>query len=306
MQEPLGRPRPTLPPTATGTHLAAFTWTEWELLVGIALIWGSSFLFIEVGLEAFAPGVVTMARVVLGAATLGLFRKAREGVDRADLPRISLLGLVWIAVPLTLFPIAQQWIDSAVSGMINGAVPIAAAIWATLLLRRPPGRRQLLGIAVGFAGVVAVFLPELATSTASAVGATLALVAVIMYGLAANLAVPLQQKYGALPVLLRAQLVALVLVVPVGLLQVGDSSWEWPSAVAMIPLGALGTGVAFVFMATLVGRVGAPRGAIAIYFVPLVAVALGVAVLGEEVAWVALVGASLVVAGAWMASRGEA
>ena len=299
------RSRTHLPSTARGTHLGAFGASEWGLLVGIALIWGSSFFFMAVGLDAFAPGVITLARVGLGAIALAMIPRARRSVERADLGRIMLLGLIWIAIPLTLFPIAQQWIDSSVTGMLNAATPVSAAVWATVLLRKAPPLRQSFGILLGFVGVLAVSLPELQTSSANALGAALSLVAVVLYGLSANLAVPLQQRYGALPVLLRAQLAALVLVVPVGLAQLGASSWQWQAAVAMVPLGVFGTGLAFVLMATLVGRVGAPRGAIAIYFVPIVAIVLGVAFLDESIAPVAYVGVALVLAGSWIASRAE-
>jgi drug/metabolite transporter (DMT)-like permease len=210
-----------------------------------------------------------------------------------------------MAIPLTLFPIAQQWIASSVAGMINGAMPIFAAAWAAYLLRRLPGWRQMLGIAIGFAGIVLVFLPELQASADTALGALLALFAVTFYGLATNLAVPLQQKYGSPPVVLRAQLVALLLVLPLGLWELGDSTWSWEAALAMVPLGALGTGAAIVLMATLAGRVGATRASIAIYFLPIVAVALGIVVLGETVAPIAMAGVVLVLVGAWIASRRE-
>ena len=305
MQEDAQRTRSPLPRTSTGSHAGAFGLTEWGLLAGIAVIWGSSFLFMAIGLESFNPGVVTMIRVALGAATLALFRKSRAPIDPGDRRRVALLGVIWIALPLTLFPIAQQWIDSSVAGMLNGGVPIATAAWATMLLGKAPGWRTLLGIGVGFVGVVAIFLPEVQDSSATALGAVLVVVAVILYGLSANLAVPLQQRYGALPLLFRAQLVALVLVVPVGLVQIPGSTWSWSSALAMIPLGALSTGLAFVLMATLVGRAGGPRGSISIYFVPVVAIVLGVAVLGETVVQLALGGTALVVLGAWIASRSE-
>jgi drug/metabolite transporter (DMT)-like permease len=136
-------------------------------------------------------------------------------------------------------------------------------------------------------------------------GAFIALGAMVFYGLATNLAVPLQQKYGALPVIYRAQLFALLLVLPVGLWQLGQSTWSVESAVAMIPLGVLGTAVGIVLMATLAGRVGGPRASIAIYFLPLMAIVLGVVVLGEAVAPIALVGVALVIAGAALASRRE-
>jgi drug/metabolite transporter (DMT)-like permease len=130
--------------------------------------------------------------------------------------------------------------------------------------------------------------------------------AVGLYGLAANIAVPLQQRYGALPVLWRAQLAALVLVGPLGLAALPGSRFAWMPVLAMLPLGVLGTGLAFVLMATLVGRVGGPRGTVAIYFVPLVAIGLGVLLRGEAVAPSAYVGTALVLAGAWLASRREA
>ncbi len=291
--------------TSLGTRAGAFGPTEWVLLAAVACLWGSSFLFIEIGLEAFHPGVVAMARLGLGAAALALVPAARRSVAREDYPRIAALGVIWMGVPLLLFPFAQQWIDSSVAGMLNGAVPLTAAAWSVLLLRRVPRRLQLAGLAVGFAGVVAISFPELAGSRATALGAGLVVLAVVLYGLAANLAVPLQQRHGALPVLLRAQLVALVVVVPFGVAGLPRSTWSWPSGLAMLPLGVLGTGLAFVLMTTLVGRVGAPRGAVAIYFVPVVAILLGALVLGERITVAAIIGTALVLLGAALASRRE-
>jgi drug/metabolite transporter (DMT)-like permease len=288
-----------------GTHQDSFGMREWELLSGVALIWGSSFVFMAIGLDAFNPGVVTLARVGLGAMTLALIPKARAGIDHGDRSRVFVLGIIWIGIPLMIFPIAQQWIDSSVAGMLNGAVPITSAVFATILLRRLPGWRQLLGIGIGFIGILAISAPGLAGSSGTALGTILVVGAVVLYGLSTNLAVPLQQKYGALPVLLNAQLAALVIVVPFGLAQIPGSTWAWPSALAMIPLGVLGTAVAFVLMTTLVGRVGGPRGSVAIYFVPIVAMVLGVVVRNDTIAPVAVVGIVLVLLGAWVTSRKE-
>lgn len=296
-------PRRRLLETHAGTTSDAFGPLEWGLLSSVALIWGASFFFIDIGLDAFRPAVVAMARVALGAAALGLLPRARRSVEREDLPRIALLGLTWMAIPLLLFPVAQQWIDSSVAGMLNAGVPLTAAAWSSLLLRRLPGRNQLLGILVGFGGILAISWPELQGARASAFGAGLVLLAVVLYGLSSNLAVPLQQRYGALPVLLRAQMVALVVITPFGLAGLGPSGWAWGPALAMLPLGILGTGLAYVLMTTLVGRVGAARGAVAIYFVPVVAIALGVLFLGETVHPLALAGTGLVLAGAWLTSR---
>lgn len=288
-----------------GARSDAFGPSDWGLVAGAALIWGASFLFIDLGLDALRPGVVALARLLLGASTLALVPRARRPVAREDLGRIALLGVTWMGLPLILFPVAQQWIDSAVAGMINGAVPLTAAAWSVVLLRRLPGRAQLIGLVIGFAGVVAISWPELQLSRTTALGALLVLAAVTLYGFSVNIAVPLQQRYGSLPVLLRAQLAALVVVLPFGLWSLPGSRWEWTSVLAMVPLGVLSTGLAFVLMTTLVGRVGASRGSLAIYFVPIVAILLGVLVRGETVLPLALVGCALVLAGAALTSRRE-
>lgn len=299
------RVRRRLVQTAEGTSAAAFGPVEWGLLAAAATIWGSSFVFIDIGLGSLRPGVVALARVALGAAAVAVVPAARRPVDRDDLPRLALLGVVWMAVPFVLFPTAQQWIDSAVAGMLNGAVPLTSTVIATLLLRRAPGGIQLAGLGVGFLGVVAITWPQVQAGDSTALGAALVLVAICLYGLGLNLAVPLQQRYGALPVLLRSQLAALVLLVPYGATHLPGSTFTWPSVLAMVPLGTLGTGLAFVAMVTLVGRVGASRASISIYFTPVVAIVLGVALLGERVHPIALVGVALVIVGAWLTSRRE-
>ncbi|MEO1087198.1 MAG: EamA family transporter [Acidobacteriota bacterium] len=106
--------------------------------------------------------------------------------------------------------------------------------------------------------------------------------------------------------MLRAQLASLVVVLPFGLADLSASQWKTSSLLAMIPLGVLGTGFAFVMMISLVGRVGSTRGSVPIYLGAPVAVALGVVVLGEAVHPAAVVGTGLVIAGAWWTSRGEA
>jgi drug/metabolite transporter (DMT)-like permease len=291
--------------TTRGTRPGAFGPREWGFLAAIAAMWGSSFVFIEVSLEALPPAVVSLVRITLGAAALVAFPAARRPIAREDWPRIALLSVVWMSLPLLLFPIAQQWIDSSLAGMINGSMPLFAAAFYALLLRHPPGRLQLLGLLVGFAGVLAILVPEAGGASASLLGAGLVLLATACYGLAANLTVPLQQKYGSLPVILRTQALALVTVLPFGLASFPGSRFTWPAALSMLALGTLGTGVAFVLMAALVGRAGAARGAVAIYFVPVVATLEGALFLGEEVSPVALAGVALVLLGAWLTSRRE-
>jgi drug/metabolite transporter (DMT)-like permease len=267
------------------------------------VIWGSSFLLIEVGLRSFPPSVIAFARLALGGLTLVWFPKARAPIARPDLRAVALLGVLWMALPLTLFPIAQQWIDSSLAGMINGGVPIFAVVVSVAIRHKVPSRGQIAGVFVGFAGVLAISAPAAQGARSTLLGALLVLLATLSYGVAVNVAEPLQQRYGSLPVLLRAQAVAIVLTAGPALATAGDSSFSWGSFAAMIPLGCLGTGLAFVGMATLIGRTGAARGSVAIYFVPVVAIVLGAVFADETIEPTALAGTALVIAGAALAGR---
>jgi drug/metabolite transporter (DMT)-like permease len=292
--------------TAEGTRREAFGPTEWGLLAAIAAMWGSSFLWIGIGLESFGPGLIALLRLVLGAAAVALAPRSRRAVERRDWPTIALLAVVWMAVPLLLFPLAQDLgVSSALNGMINGAMPLFAAVVAAILLRRMPGRAQLAGLAIGFAGIVLITVPSAGETAGTAAGIGMALFATILYGVAANIAVPLQQKYGALPVVFRAQLVAVVVVAPFGLAQLPSATFSWPGLLAMMALGIFGSGLAFIAMSVLVGRTGATRGAVAIYFIPVVALLLGVTLRDETVPMISVLGVALVLAGAWLTSRRE-
>ncbi len=291
--------------TSEGENRGAFTPGDWGLLLVAAGIWGASFLFMEIALDAFHPSVVTLGRIGFGFLALVAFPKAREPVDREDWPRLWLLGFCWMAFPLTMFPIAQQWIDSTLAGMLNASMPITTAALSALLLRRLPRARQAVGLAIGFVGIVLIGAPSLGSGSSEALGVVLVMLAMLSYSVAANVAVPLTQKYHSLQVMVRVAATALVMVLPLGLAGLPSSEFAWGPLVAVLAAGALGTGVAFVAAGALMARVGATRGSIITYIIPVVSTALGIGLLDESVAIVSAIGMLLVFAGAWLASRAE-
>ncbi|WP_370327005.1 DMT family transporter [Euzebya sp.] len=289
----------------TDRELDSFTIGDWALLLGLAAIWGASFLFIDLGLRHFAPAQIAFLRLALGTAALAAVPASRRSVDPGAWPRIALLGLLWMAIPFLLFPIAQQWIDSSLAGMLNGGVPLWSALVATLIARRLPPRGVLIGLVAGFAGIVAISLPTLDTEGSVALGAGLVVFATILYGIALNIAVPLQRSYGSLAVQMRAQGLAALMTAPFAAVALPEASFGWDSTLAVVALGVLGTGTALAMMTTLAGRVGAARGSIAIYLVPVVAIVLGVVLLDEAIAPLAVVGTALVILGAAVTSRSQ-
>ncbi len=130
-------------------------------------------------------------------------------------------------------------------------------------------------------------------------------VATFFYGIAMNLAVPLQQRYGAPALMMRALGVAAAATAPFGLAGLAGSWWSIGPVVAVAVLGVVNTGAAFVIMAALVGRVGATRGGVAVYFIPIVAMVLGMAFNSEVVLPLQWAGIAVVLFGAWLTSRRE-
>ncbi|HEX6400887.1 MAG TPA: DMT family transporter, partial [Actinomycetota bacterium] len=249
--------------------------------------------------------LVTWLRILFGGAILWFLPGVRVPIDRADRARFMVLAISWVAIPFTLFPLAQGSVNSAIAGMLNGAAPIFTAAIAAILWRRAPGPRQLLGIPLGFLGVVAIAASTANEGSSQLLGVVLIVVATICYGIAFNVAAPLQQRYGSLPVMARILAIGAALTAPVGLLSVPGSDLAWSAVAAVAAVGVLGTGVAFVLMGRLVGRVGPTRASIVGYLIPVVALVLGVLLRGDEVSPIALVGVGLVIAGAVLASRRE-
>jgi drug/metabolite transporter (DMT)-like permease len=295
-----------VPAPAAAVGSGAFTSGDWGLFASIAAIWGASFLFIAVGLESLEPGLVTLLRVSLGALVLNLLPKGRVRIDPVDRRRMLAVSVLWVGIPFTLFPLAEQHINSAVTGLLNGATPMFVALFGALLFGRRTTGPQLLGVGIGFAGIVLISAPSLGEGSTQATGVGLVLGATLCYGIATNLVVPLQLRYGSRAVMARMLALAVIWTLPLGLASLPRSSVALAPIAAVAVLGVVGTGLAFPLMGSLVGRVGATRASFITYLIPVVALVLGVVFQGDDVALPALVGVVLVMVGAALASRREA
>jgi drug/metabolite transporter (DMT)-like permease len=278
---------------------------NWLLLAVPGSIWGASFLFIAEAMRALEPGAVTFTRILIGFVTLSLFPAARKAVPRCDWPAVAWLGALWLALPLSLFPLAEQHVLSALTGMLNGANALFTAIIAALIARRVPSRSVMAGLGVGMTGTISMAMPASGESRSSGVGVVMILLALVCYGFALNIARPLQQRHGALPVIWRAQLVALILTAPLGLPGLFTARWMLGPALALLALGVLGTGVAHVVMSVAAGKLGATRASATTFLIPAVALVLGVAVRHERVALLSVAGSVVCVGGAWLLRRAK-
>lgn len=276
------------------------------LFLSISLIWGASFLLMAQALEGLTPGAVTLGRVSFGALTLGALRLIGGApelqIARRDWPKVVVVSVLWVAIPFTLFPLAQEHINSALTGLLNGAVPIFVAVIASLVARTRPRGSLLVGLIAGFVGVVTLSLPSLGEGSSQAKGVLLVLAATVCYGIAINITGPLQRRYGAVTLMTPIMALATLLVLPVGLRNFGENDWSFDVVFPVVVLGVLGTGLAYWIMSTLVGSVGPIPASFITYLIPVVSLILGVALRGDRVAPLSLLGAGLTTFGALLAS----
>lgn len=277
---------------------------EWLLTALTATIWGSSFLLIAIVIDDMAPSVVPLGRVAFGAIVLAFVPGARRLLPRNEWPRLVFLGLVWMAVPFLLFPLAEETTSSAVAGMINGALPISTVAVAALFARRLPHRTQVLAVLVGTVGIALISYGSInAAGSADLRGVLLLIAAVMCYAVGVTTVTPLQRRYGSLPVLLHVLVFGILWTLPAGLEGLGNSEFTWPGVTALVVLGTVGTGGAFTLFGVLLKRTGPVRGMIGVFFTPIIATVLGVTLRSEALSLISVAGMLVVIAGAKMTSR---
>lgn len=286
----------------------------WLGLVTLACMWGSSFLFIRLGLEGFSPPQVVLGRLTVGALVLGTI----VWLAGTALPRrptvwahLALMGLVGNVAPWLLLAWGQQFIASGLAGVLNAATPLFTTLFASLALadERLPASRAF-GVGLGFVGVVLVINPfdagQASPLTASIPGQLACVGAAACYGVGFVYTRRFLANHGHSPLALAAGQLAcgaatLWILVPL--------VWRAPlepggAAIASVAaLGVIGTGLAYLLYYRLLSELGATRTSTTIYLIPLVAVTLGVVVLGEPVTASMLAGAVVVVIGVAMAQR---
>lgn len=289
-------------PAPSETHVR-FTGLDWLLSIGMALTWGSSFILIDVAIDHFHVAVVPLGRTAFGALALIVLPSARRRIDRSDYPVLLVLGGTWMAFPFLLYPLAEQTVSSSIAGMMNGALPVVVAVVTAIWTTTMPSSRRVLAIAVGFTGILLIALPSIDSGdAASPQGIGFLLLALVSYAVSTNLARPLQAKYNPASLMLHVELVACVLSLPYGIYGISQSNFAWSSLMALIALGALGTGYAFTLFSVLLKRTGIARSMIPTYFTPVVGTILGVGLNNEPLVWLSVLGMGVVVVAAWLTS----
>ena len=274
---------------------------NWVRFVGLALVWGSSFLWIKLALGALSPVQIALSRMLIGALVLaGLCVVGRVALPRDPKIWLHLLvpGFFGCALPFTLFGVGERTVDSGVAGVLNATTPIWVMVIALALrLERRPHPVRLTGLLVGLAGTVLIFAPWQASGLLSW-GALACLAAAISYGVSFNyIGRNLAGKVS--PVALAGMQLAIggglaAFALPLG--------WQAPrlnlvATGAILILGVLGTGLGFAWNNRLIADEGATTAATLGYLMPPVSVLLGLITLHEQLNTRVLAGMVVVLAG---------
>ena len=279
---------------------------DWMLFVLLGFLWGSSFLFIKIGVEAgLQPLTLVMLRLLFGFVLLAVVVAAarqRLPSDPRAYAHLAVVGVLSNALPFSLISWAEQRVDSTLAAVLNAAVPLFVVPIAALAL---PGEgvtgNRLAGVAVGIVGVaIVVGFEPLDVAAGGDFVAELALIAATVSYAAGNVYAK-RNVHGLRPMTAAQIQIAFALLIATVL----AFSLEWPPGVSLRPeallavvwLGFLGTGTAFVVYFRLLGRWGATRTSLVAYLLPIYGVALGAAVLREPVDARLLLGTALIIGG---------
>jgi drug/metabolite transporter (DMT)-like permease len=278
---------------------------DWLVFLAMGFMWGSSYLFIKIGVDhGLQPFTLIMFRLLIGAALLAsVVAWFREPLPRD--PRmyghLAVMGVVNIAIPFALITYAEQVVDSSLAAVINGAVPLFVIVIAALFLRNERITiNRLAGLIVGFVGIaVLVGLDVSQIGSANTLGELALLGATISYAIGAVYAKA--HIHGLRPMIPALFQVFFALVVTAVLAFATEhplAAVPEPEALfAIVWLGLLGSGLAYLAFFRILGRWGATRTSMVAYLLPVVGIALGALVLKEPLAPSTVLGTALVIAG---------
>ncbi|MEA2306437.1 MAG: hypothetical protein QOH43_3717 [Solirubrobacteraceae bacterium] len=280
---------------------------SWILMAVLAATWGASYMFIKIGLRDFSAGFIVCARTALAALVLlpVAVRRGALAELRGHGGDILVLAVLQIVAPFLLITIGEGHIPSALAGILVASAPIFTALIAPLVDQDERARGWgLVGVIVGILGVTLLFGVDLSGDTDALIAGLMVLVAGLCYGLGG---LELKRRMtGPRPAGVAAATMATsaLLTLPLAIAAPPDSAGA-DAVGALLALGVIGTGAAFLVFYTLIAEVGPSRASLVAYLAPGFSVGYGVAVLGESITAGTIAGLVLILAGSYLGAQGH-
>ena len=263
---------------------------DWIRIAILSLVWGGSFFFVEVMLEAMPPMTSVLGRLLVGlmgfVCLLKILGHPLQPIIEQWRP-FAFIGLINNAIPFSLISFGQTEITASLASIINASTPIVTALVAHhFTLDERLSVSKVIGICVGFSGVLVLFGPAAFAGSASLLGMTAGLTATICYALGSVYSKRLKSN----PPMLNATgqvFYGTLWIFPAVMLL--DQPWKLPTPglepwLAMLGIGLLSTTLAFFLFFRVLQTAGASNVVLVTFLVPISASGLGIAFLGEELA----------------------
>jgi drug/metabolite transporter (DMT)-like permease len=277
--------------------------SNWLVFLGLGFMWGSSYLFIKLAVDDFGTFTLVALRLAVGAALLWVvIRLAGQELprERRIYGHLLVMACVNIVIPFALITWAERSVDSSIAAIITAAVPLFAIVIAPLILHDEPIRvNGVIGLAIGFGGVVVLVSRNLGAAGSDITGELALLGAALSYAIGAVYS--RHNMRGVRPMIPAVFQVTFAMLIAGTIAIVFEHPWDArPDAQAIFSiawLGLLGSGLAYLANFRLLAAWGATRTTLVAYVIPVVGIVLGFAVLNEPIDIRLLIGTGLVVGG---------
>ena len=281
----------------------------WAGFATMSALWGIPYLFIKVAVDGgLSPAFVAWSRVVLAAAVLLVLARRAGVLDqlRGKGRWLAAYALLEISIPFPLIAAGERHIDSSVAAIIIASVPLMIAVLAIRFDRaeRATGSR-LAGLLVGFTGVVVLVGIDVAGRGDELLGAAFVLIASMGYAIGPMILRRHLSDLDQRGVMAVALAIAALFLTPFAVASPPAAAPDADATLSIVVLGLLCTAAAFVVFGRLIAEIGPGRALVITYVNPVVALALGMAVLGEQPGAGAIVGLLLILAGSWLSTDGR-
>ncbi len=266
-----------------------------QLLV-LSMIWGVSFLLIKIAGTSFPPVWVACLRLLLGGTVLFVILKLnkRTMFTRANLPWLILQGLIGSALPFTFFALGEQTLNSSLAGVLNATTPCFAALIGVLIGDSSLTPRRILGVALGFVGVMIAVSGSLQLE-GSLLGVSVITLASILYAIVPYIAKRFLKGVDPLAIAFGQVMSAGIMLLPVALFS-KPGIITLPAVGAILVLGIFGSGIAYALFYSVLPRISATQSSSITYIIPIWSILWG-ALAGEHIGLETLVGITVVIVG---------
>ncbi|MDA7563452.1 DMT family transporter [Gammaproteobacteria bacterium] len=276
---------------------------NWILLILLGAVWGSAFMFIKISADDFGPILLVNLRLLLAGALFlpFLLRKKYLAHFKSHFPGILILSIFSNAFPFTMFSYASLGATSNMLGILNGTTAFMTMVVAYFWLKESITPKQIFGIILGFLGILVLVNPANGSATLGASG--FALVGALSYSFSGVYIQKYQLKANKFVLIGWAMLFGGLLLTPLSFFNLPDQIPDNNAIAALLWLGIVSTGIAYLGYIRLIEQIGAVRTSTVTYLLPVFSIIWGSIFLQEKITWIIFGGFIFVMIGMYFANN---